>query len=199
MDWVAAVVTVLATVLVAANLGARVTGWGLAMLAGASVIWITTGMMAGLDQPSVVVMHSILLAVNAVGVYRWLGPERRHEDSREKVAEHTRWARVPTLFSAGSLIGASVQKGKDAAYGKIVDAMFQCDDKSLAYVVISEGGIGGAGETLRAVPPDHLQFENDTVRCDLSEEEWHSMPPIEDDRWPTKAPPPAKPTHAGTR
>ena len=29
--------------------------------------------------------------------------------------------------------------------------MLKCDDNRLAYVVISEGGIGGAGETLRAV------------------------------------------------
>ena len=35
--------------------------------------------------------------------------------------------------------------------------------KDLAYVVTSEGGIGGAGETLRAVPPEHLRFEKNDV------------------------------------
>ena len=66
--------------------------------------------------------------------------------------------------------------------------MLKCDDKGLAYVVISEGGIGGAGETLRAVPPEHLKFDEDEVVCDLNDDEWQRLPPIEEDRWPTAAP-----------
>ena len=191
-DWFAATVTVIAALITAANLGARVTGSGFAMYCLASAIWIATGIENNFEPLSVIVMHGVLLLVNLFGVWRWLGRERRYEDSRTHAHKRTRWARVPTLFSAGSLIGATV-KGQDKEnLGTVVDAMVNCEDKSLAYVVISEGGVAGAGETLRAVPPDHLKFEDERVACDLPQSDWGALPPIEDDRWPEKAPPPVK-------
>ena len=66
---------------------------------------------------------------------------------------------------------------------------------SLAYVVVSEGGIGGAGETLRAVAPGHLRLKDDTVCCDLSEAEWNALPRIEGDQWPAAAPGQAAAAH----
>jgi len=39
------------------------------------------------------------------------------------------------------------------------------------------------------VPPDHLQFEKNEIVCDLSDDEWRKLPPIENDRWPEAAPP----------
>jgi hypothetical protein len=192
LDWIAATATITAALMTASNLGARVTGWGFAMYAFASSVWITTGVLSGFDQPSVVVMHGVLLFINLFGVWRWLGRERRYEDSREHAHKRSQWARVPTLFSAGSLIGATVAgRGKDNL-GTVVDAMFDCEEKRIAYVVISEGGIAGAGETLRAVPPEHLKFEDETITCDLAESDWRALPPIKDDNWPTQAPPPVK-------
>ena len=60
-------------------------------------------------MPSLLVTHCVLLFVNLFGVWRWLGRQTRYEDSREHASERSRWARVPTLFSAGSLIGATVR------------------------------------------------------------------------------------------
>ena len=191
-DWIAAVATVIAALMTASNLGARTTGWGFVMFTLASAIWIATAVMNGFEPLSVVVMHGVLVFINLFGVWRWLGRERRYEDSREHAQKRSRWARVPTLFSAGSMIGSSVAgRGKDSL-GTVVDAMFNSEEKQVAYVVISEGGIAGAGETLRAVPPEHLKFENEAIVCDLSESEWRALPPIENDHWPTKAPPPVK-------
>ena len=188
-NWTATVLTIIAALMTAANLGARVTGWGFVMFALGSVAWITADLVGGDPEPSLLVTHCVLLLVNLFGVWRWLGREKRYEDSREHASERSRWAQVPTLFSAGSLIGASVQGiGKDTR-GTVVDAMFKCDDRNLAYVVTSEGGIGGAGETLRAVPPEHLQFDEGDVACDLTDEEWRRLPRIENDHWPTTAPP----------
>ena len=191
-DWIAVAATIVAALITAANLGARVTGWGFVMYVAASAIWIATGIENGFEPLSVIVMHSILFVVNSFGVWRWLGRERRYEDSREHAHKRSKWARVPTLFSAGSMIGSSVAgRGKDSL-GTIVDAMFNSEKKGIAYVVISEGGIAGAGETLRAVPPEHLKFEDDSIVCDLSESDWRALPPIENDHWPAKAPPPVK-------
>jgi hypothetical protein len=192
LDWIAVNATIVAALITAANLGARVTGSGFVMYTLASAIWIATGVMNDFEPLSVVVMHGVLVFINLFGVWRWLGRERRYEDSREHAQKRSRWARVPTLFSAGSMLGSSVAgRGKDSL-GTVVDAMFNSDEKSIAYVVISEGGIAGAGETLRAVPPEHLKFEDESIVCDLSESDWHALPPIENDHWPTKAPPPVK-------
>lgn len=194
IEWFAAGATMIAALMTAASLGARVTGWGFAMFALGSAAWITATLMATEPNTSVLVMHGVLLPVDLFGVWRWLGRERRYEDSGAQVTERTRWKRVPTLFSGGALIGADVrvQAGEGKSRGTVVDAMFTSEGKRMAYMVISEGGIGGAGETLRAVPPDHLRFEKDEVFCDLDEAQWSSLPPIENDRWPTEAPAPRK-------
>ena len=192
LDWIAVTATIVAALLTAANLGARVTGSGFVMYTLASAIWIATGVMNDFEPLSVVVMHSVLLFINLFGVWRWLGRERRYEDSREHAQKRSRWAHVPTLFSACSMIGSSVAGRGTDSLGTVVDAMFNSDKKSIAYVVISEGGIAGAGETLRAVPPEHLKFEDESIVCDLSESDWRALPPIENDHWPTKAPPPVK-------
>ena len=185
-NWTATVVTIAAALMTAANLGARFTGWGFAVFALGSVAWIVTGFLS--DLPSLLVTNSVLLLVNLFGVWRWLGRQARYEDSSARASERSRWARVPTLFSAGSLIGATVRRPSGEVRGKVVDAMLRCDDKGLAYVVISEGGIGGAGETLRAVPPEYLTFDEEEVVCALDDDAWRRLPPIEEDRWPTAAP-----------
>ena len=188
-NWGASAATIFGALMTAANLGTRVTGWGFAMFAVGSVAWITADLSGARPTPSVLMAHCVLLLVNLFGVWRWLGRQKRYEDSSEHASRRSRWARVPTLFSAGSLIGAAVRGRQEATRGTVVDAMLRCDDKGLAYVVTSEGGIGGAGETLRAVPPEHLRFDDNDVVCDLSEAEWRRLPPIEDDRWPAAAPP----------
>jgi hypothetical protein len=191
-SWAAAAATIVGALMTAANLGARMTGWGFATLALGSVAWVTADLSGGEVNPSLLVAHGTLLLVNLFGVWRWLGRQKHYEDGSEHASRRSRWAQVPTLFSAGSLIGASVQKSDGETRGTVVDAMLKSDDKSMAYVVISEGGIGGAGETLRAVPPPHLQHDEEKFVCDLTDEEWQRLPPIKDDRWPESAPPAAR-------
>ena len=188
-NWIPAVASMIAALMIAANLGARFTGWGFVAYVLASTMWIASEFAGREADPSVVVMHSVLLLVNVFGVWRWLGRKKRYEDSRQHAADRSRRAPVPTLFSADAILGATVSGSGEKDRGTVVDAMLKCDDKDLAYVVISEGGVGGAGETLRAVPPEHLQFDGDKVGCDLSDQEWNALPPIKDDHWPTAAPP----------
>jgi len=189
LNWIAAVATMIAALIIAANLGARVTGWGFVAYVVASAIWISTQATDSRPDFSVIVMHSVLLPVNLFGVWRWLGRQKYYEDGRRRAHERSRGAPVPTLFSADAVIGAKVRDGGQEIRGTVVDAMLKCDDKSLAYVVTSEGGVKGAGETLRAVPPQHLQFENDNIVCDLDDAQWRALPAIEDDKWPATAPP----------
>ena len=188
-NWIPAVATMIAVLMVAANLGARVTGAGFVGLALASALWIALQAWSREPDSSIVVMHGLLLLVNVFGVWRWLGRQKRYEDSRVRAHERSRRRRVPTLFSAGAIIGATVRDGGQETRGTVVDAMLTCDRKCLAYVVTTEAATQGAGETLRAVPPQHLRFDQDEIVCDLSEAQWRNLPTIEDDQWPETAQP----------
>ncbi|HKX99048.1 MAG TPA: PRC-barrel domain-containing protein [Steroidobacteraceae bacterium] len=183
-DWIAAAATIIAALITAANLGARVTGWGFVMYVAASAIWIATGIENGFEPLSVIVMHAVLFVINSFGVWRWLGRQRRYEDSREHAHKRSKWARVPTLFSAGSLIGATVTRRDKESLGTVVDAMFNCDEKSIAYLVISEGGIAGAGETLRRVPWTGLHFDGNGLSTTLLPSQFRALQIVPRDKWP---------------
>jgi hypothetical protein len=185
-NWIASVATVGGALMTGANLGTRVTGWGFAVFAVGSLAWVITGLQG--DDPSLVVTDGILLLVNLFAVWRWLGRQSRYEDSSAHAAARSRGAPVPTLFPAGSLVGASIKGPDDATRGVVAEAMLNCDDKSLAYVVVGEGGVAGAGETLRVLAPDALRLHGDTVRCDLTDAEWRALPTTEHRRWPTAPP-----------
>ena len=190
-DWIASAATVGGAVMTCANLGTRVTGWGFVVFAVGSAAWMMAGWQS--DEPGLVVTDGILLVVSLFGVWRWLGRQSRYDDSGARAAAHSRGAPVPTLFPAGSLVGASVKGPDDATRGIVAEAMLNCDDKSLAYVVVGEGGVAGAGETLRVLAPDALRLHGDSVRCDLTDAEWRALPTTEHHRWPTAPPKDAQP------
>jgi hypothetical protein len=190
-NWIASVATVGGAVMTGANLGTRVTGWGFVVFAVGSAAWIVAGLEG--NELNLVITDGILLVVNLFGVWRWLGRQSRYEDSGARAAAHSRGAPVPTLFPAGSLVGASIKGPDDVSRGVVAEAMLNCDDKSLAYVVVGEGGVAGAGETLRVLAPDALRLHGDSVRCDLTDAEWHALPTTEHHRWPTAPPNDAQP------
>jgi hypothetical protein len=65
----AAVTTVLAASLVAANLNARVTVAGFMMFIVASIAWMIDGWLE--RKASLVIQNVILLVINVIGVWRW--------------------------------------------------------------------------------------------------------------------------------
>jgi hypothetical protein len=66
---VAAVTTVLAAALVAANLNARITVAGFIIFIVASIAWMIDGWLE--SKASLVIQNVILLLINAIGVWRW--------------------------------------------------------------------------------------------------------------------------------
>ena len=85
------------------------------------------------------------------------------------------------------MIGSKVVFQDDDLVGTVVDSMLACDTKQLSYVVISQGGVGGVGETLRAIGTSHIQIDDDKIVCDLTAEEITRLPVIEPDKWPASA------------
>ena len=76
-NWVAPIATTLAAIMVAANLGARLTGFGFVAFSIGSVAWIAIGLAT--SQNHLVWQNAVLLAVNALGIWRWLGLRARYD------------------------------------------------------------------------------------------------------------------------
>lgn len=66
----AAILTVLAAAMVAANWNARITVSGFALFILASLAWMLDGWLE--DKSSLVMQNAVLLLINILGVYRWL-------------------------------------------------------------------------------------------------------------------------------
>lgn len=192
VGWIASAATVIAAMMTAANLGSRVTGWGFVVFTIGSCAWATLGLLS--NQPSLAITNGFLLVVNIFGVWRWLGKQAAYEDGSTKASRRSHHAPVPTLFSGGLIIGSPVRGSNGETFGTVVDTMMVCGSKSLAYIVTTEGGIGGIGETLRAIPSKHLKIAADKIECDLTTNEWQAMPTIVEDNWPTVPPEPVRTT-----
>jgi hypothetical protein len=180
--WVAPIATTAAAMMTAANLGARVTGWGFVVFTVGSVAWSLVAVATG--QQNLLWANGFLTLVNGVGVWRWLGRQARYEAGGSTATKRSAAARVPDLFAVGALAGAKVTGRNGENLGTIVEGMMRCSGAMLAYVVVSEGGMGGVGERLHAVSPAELRFSEDGVTSDLSLEALQAMPVIDQERWP---------------
>jgi hypothetical protein len=66
----AAVVTMIAAILVAANISPRLMVIGFTLFVVASGLWLIDGYMT--NKMSLVVQNAVLAGINVVGLYRWL-------------------------------------------------------------------------------------------------------------------------------
>lgn len=180
--WLAPAATVIAAVMTAANLGARVTGWGFIVFTVGSICWCTVAIATG--QQNLLFTNAFLTLVNALGIWRWLGRQSRYEDGGAAAAKQSAIAPVPTLVAVGSIAGRKLIGSEGDPIGQIIDGMMRCRDNALAYVVVSEGGVGGIGERLHVMEPHEIVFGDDGIRCKLSAEQLQARPVIEPGAWP---------------
>jgi len=180
--WIAPIATMIAAMMTAANLGARVTGWGFVVFTVGSIAWVTIGLATG--QANLLASNAFLTIVNLVGIWRWLGRQARYEDGGAKAAERSADAPLPTLLPLGKIGQAKVRDNAGNAVGDVVEAMIECDTGRINYVVVSMGGVGGLGEVLHALPRETLTFGEDAVTVSLSADELADLPVVERDAWP---------------
>ncbi|QAY79417.1 PRC-barrel domain-containing protein [Sphingosinicella sp. BN140058] len=188
--WAAPIATMLAACVTAANLGARVTGWGFVIFTIGSVSWSAYAMAT--DQPNLLWQNVFLTVVNLVGVWRWLGRQARFDDGAQAAAEKSERKDGPTLFPVSMLTAASVEGRGGEAIGTSVDAMARCEDGRISYLVVSAGGVGGVGERLHALPWSKVSARPSGVTADIDAGELERLAPIEPTNWPTAAPPAAR-------
>lgn len=180
--WIAPAATMIAAMMTAANLGARVTGWGFVVFSVGSVAWTTVGLTSG--QTNLVLSNAFLTVVNLVGIWRWLGRQATYDKGSSAAADASARHPVPSLYPAGGVIGAKLTGPGGEAVGTVVDAMLGCGDNAIAYVVVSTGGVGGVGETLHALTPAELVFGKDGVRTELGVDAIRRKPAVQANRWP---------------
>lgn len=185
LSWLAAGGTVTAAVMTAANIGARVTGWGFVVFSVSSLAWIAAGLQSGTS--SLVTTNACLLIINMVGVWRWLGRQAAYERGSSVAASRSRESRhLPSLFSGSGLVGTAVVDQAGNRIGSIVDMMLAHDDKSCSYMVVSRPG--GANPILHAIAAEHLVINPDNVATNLTAAQIDKLPVIEDKAWPATAP-----------
>lgn len=70
LEWIAAIGTMIAAGLIAADLGRKATGYGFVLFCAVSVTWIVSGLTS--NAVPIAVMNAILLLINAWGVWQYL-------------------------------------------------------------------------------------------------------------------------------
>ncbi|MGX7952545.1 hypothetical protein ACWPM1_08255 [Tsuneonella sp. HG249] len=70
LEWIAAIGTMVAAGLIAADLGRKVTGWGFVLFCAVAVTWIVSGLTSG--AVPIAAMNGVLLLINAYGVWQYL-------------------------------------------------------------------------------------------------------------------------------
>lgn len=73
----AAALTMIAAVMVALNLGARITGYGFIVFTLGSIAWVIVAWAT--DQSSLLWTNGVLFVINVVGIWRWLGVRARYD------------------------------------------------------------------------------------------------------------------------
>jgi len=180
--WIAPIATMIAAMMTAANLGARVTGWGFIVFTVGSIAWSVVAIVTG--QQNLLWTNAVLTLVNAVGIWRWLGRQARYDDGGTAASEcSAATPQVPTLFAIGAMPGTTLIGRQGDAIGTVVEGMMRCADSSLSYIVVSEGGLAGVGERLHALHPNEVRFADGEVRCDLSVGELAARPVL-GEAWP---------------
>ncbi|MEJ5976661.1 PRC-barrel domain-containing protein [Novosphingobium sp. PS1R-30] len=172
----------IAAMMTAANLGARVTGWGFVVFTIGSIAWSVIGLTSG--QTNLLASNGFLTIVNLIGIWRWLGKQRAYEDGGKSATEASRRSAFPTLFTATGIAGMPVVLGDGEALGKAIEALVTCESGSVSYIVIASNGIGGLGEELRAVDRAEIDFACDRLKLKRSRAWFESLPPLAEGDWP---------------
>jgi len=181
LPWIATVATIIGAFLTAANLGARVTGSGFAVFLAGSLAWLETGLLTG--QPALTWTNAVLTLLNIFGIWRWLGRQASVEEGGKAAAEASAKTPGEALFPVSLLSRAVVRTDSEAA-GSCIDALAGCQSGRIDYLVVSEGGVAGVGETLRRVPWQVARVEGDDVVMELSAEQFARLEVLQRDRWP---------------
>ena len=182
IGWVATIATVTAALMTASNLGPRITGYGFAVFTVGSLSWLVLGLMT--DQRALIWTNVALTGLNLFGIWRWLGRQARIEEGASIAAEASGRTPGESLFPVSLLLKAPIENARGEPLGTCVDAMAGRSSGKVQYVVVSQGGVAGVGETLRRLSWGDAMADADKLVANVARLD--ALPQIEKDQWPAR-------------
>ncbi|MEO6432581.1 MAG: PRC-barrel domain containing protein [Sphingomicrobium sp.] len=164
IQWVATAATIAAALITASSLGARITGIGFGIFLIGSLAWLATGIVTG--QSALVWTNAVLTLLNIFGMLRWLGRQAKVEAGALGAAKQSEATPGEALFPLSLLTRAPITAGCETV-GHCVDALAGAASGKIRYLVFSDGGVAGVGETLRRIDWPNLAIEGEGVRANL--------------------------------
>ena len=180
-EWIAPAATMIAALMTAANLGARVTGWGFVIFTIGSSAWVFVGLNN--DQGNLVASNGFLTLVNAIGVWRWLGRQSRYEAVGADAEAAGRSPLRASVFALSGVAGRKIVGAGDTVLAEAVEAIMDCRTGTIIHVVARVGGVAGVGETLVAVPREKLVFGHEAIATTLTAEAIADLPLADRGEW----------------
>jgi hypothetical protein len=183
--WIAPAATMIAAMMTAANLGARVTGWGFVLFSLGAVAWVIVALGSG--QQNLLWSNAFLLLVDLVGIWRWLGRQARYEAGADAAASGSIAGPEPTLFALSTVQGRDVRAPDGTVIGQIVDAMAARDTAAISYLVVRRGGVGGVGEQLHALGWQEVMIGKERIDTIVDGFALDGRPALDPKNWPATA------------
>lgn len=183
-SFVAPVATTLAALIVASNLGARITGIGFIIFTAGSLSWCVLGFAT--SQDNLLWQNVVLTGLNLFGVWRWLGWQAKIEEGGASAAKESHRGPAETLFPISLLAKGKVLSKEGEEIGRCVDAMAGCTSGRIAYLVVAEGGVAGVGQTLRRLPWSGCSADGELVKAPIPLADFCTLDPLEPDHWPAR-------------
>ena len=134
-------------------------------------------------QPALLWTNAVLAVLDLFGVWRWLGRQSRVEEGARAASQASETTPGEALFPISLLSRAEVRSA-DTQLGHCIDAMAGCRSGRLSYIVVSQGGVAGVGETLRRLPWSNAQVEGETLSTTLSLDDFDRLEELQRDQWP---------------
>lgn len=181
ISWVATGATIIAASMTAANLGSKITGYGFVVFTVGALGWIAVGALT--HQPAILWTNIVLTVLDVFGIWRWLGREAKVEEGGRAAAEASERTPGEALFPVSILSSAPLRSGS-AELGRCVDAMAGRTTGHINYLVVSQGGVAGVGETLRRVPWSAVNVDGNIVACRIARDQFERLEVLARDEWP---------------
>ena len=179
--WIAPIATTIAALMTASNLGSRVTGWGFVVFTVGSLAWLALGVMTG--QSNLLWQNIILTALNLFGIWRWLGRQAKLEEGGARAQAHSETTPGEPMFPVSLLTRAKLKAADGGELGACVDAMAGCERGGLRYLVVTSGGVGGVGETVRRLDWKDAKVEGKSVSTTLDDHDFEALEQLAKDDW----------------
>lgn len=171
--WVALIATCMAAIVTAANLGARITGYGFAVFFVGAIAWCLVGAATG--QHQLFWSNAFLALVDLVGVWRWLYRRASAEDAVERAKDE----QDEELFALDELIGKPLVDDRGKTVAAIEGALADCRSGTVRFFIVRVEGSAIGPAAFKRVPWRHCRrVSGGTVSTELSAADFEGLPSL---------------------